>query len=229
MHMTFEPFDKTRFGRSGDPRASMQVDAVVIGACSPALLYGLEAMVAATPGLRFAASAGTLNDFVNACARAGSCVALADSLLASGGVVDLLDTLAGNADQARPVLMTQGIQPLWVREALKRGAFGFVRQSDGIEQIRSALLSAAEGKRYIPGDIATQLADSFMLEDLTNREMQVLGLLSQGRCNKAIARDLEVALGTVKTHVSAIMCKLDVPSRMAAILEANRRGLISIA
>jgi len=229
MPMTSEPFDKTRFGRSSDPRASMQVDAVVIGAGSPVLLYGLEAMVAATPGLRFAASAGTLNDFVSACARAGSCVALADSLLASGGVVDLLDTLAGNADHARPVLMTQGIQPLWVREALKRGAFGFVRQSDGIEQIRSALLSAAEGKRYIPGDIATQLADSFMLEDLTHREMQVLGLLSQGRCNKAIARDLEVALGTVKTHVSAIMCKLDVPSRMAAILEANRRGLISIA
>jgi DNA-binding NarL/FixJ family response regulator len=58
--------------------------------------------------------------------------------------------------------------------------------------------------------------------------MQVLGLLSRGCCNKTIARDLDVAVGTVKTHVRAIMYKLGSRSRTAVVLEANRRGLITI-
>lgn len=223
-------FDKTKQRSTLDRTSniSTDVDAVVIGTCSPALLFGLKTLVDTTPDLRFVGSANTLHDFIETCTRAGRCIALADPLLAGGSVANLLDTLTSLTRDVRPVLITNVSQPLWVREALKCGVYGFIRQSDGIEQIRSALQSAAVGKRYIPSDIATQLAESLMLEDLTGREMQVLGLLSQGQCNKAIARALDVAVGTVKTHVSAIMCKLDAPSRMAAILEANRRGLISI-
>lgn len=207
---------------------STQVDAVVVGTGSPALLFGLAAVVDASPGLRLIGSASSLHDFIDTCVGAGRCIALIDPALAGGSVIGILERLAGRAEQVRLVLIAAGAQPRWIREALKLGVFGFVRPSDAFEQIRSALQSAAVGQRYIPSDIAAQLAESLTHEDLTQREMQVLGLLSQGQCNKAIARHLEMTLGTTKTHVSAIMGKLGSPSRTAVILEANRRGLISI-
>lgn len=56
--------------------------------------------------------------------------------------------------------------------------------------------------------------------------LNALQMLAQGSCNKTIARDLGIAVGTVKTHVCAIMCKLDARSRTEAVLRACRLGLI---
>jgi DNA-binding NarL/FixJ family response regulator len=53
-------------------------------------------------------------------------------------------------------------------------------------------------------------------------------LLSRGHCNKTIARDLDVTVGTVKTHVRAIMGKLDSRSRTEAVLKAYRLGLVGL-
>ncbi|OUM02848.1 response regulator transcription factor [Variovorax sp. JS1663] len=207
---------------------SLHLTAVVTGVSSPALSFGLESLVNATDGVCLAGAASTFEAFLQACARAGRCIALVDPQLGGEGIADFLDTLRRRAPKAMPVLLLGTAQPHAVREALRRGALGLVHLSADIDEIRSAVLAVADGRRHIPTDIASLLAESLTLEDLTCREMEVLGLLSQGRCNKSIARDLDVALGTVKTHVRAIMYKLGTSSRMGAILEANRRGLISI-
>ncbi|MDW8214528.1 MAG: response regulator transcription factor [Roseiflexaceae bacterium] len=65
-------------------------------------------------------------------------------------------------------------------------------------------------------------------EKLTSRETDVLRLLALGRANKEIARELDIGEKTVKTHVSAILHKLGVPSRTQAALYAIRIGLVSI-
>ncbi|VTU16412.1 LuxR C-terminal-related transcriptional regulator [Variovorax sp. RA8] len=211
------------------PAGPARLDTVVIGTTSPALRFGLEGLIGTLPELHLAGSASTLPELAQACSRAGPCLALTDGLAADGSVAQLIHRLASHARLVRIVLITDGCRTVTVREAFKSGVLGFVRPSDGIDEIRSALQRVATGQRHIPGDIATHLAESLELEDLTSREMQVLDLLSLGRCNKSIANELDVAVGTVKTHVRAIMCKLDAPSRMAAILEANRLGLIRIA
>ena len=63
-------------------------------------------------------------------------------------------------------------------------------------------------------------------EPLTDREMDVLRLLAQGKSNKDISQALNIAERTVKTHVSHILAKLDVPSRTQAALYALRAGLV---
>lgn len=211
------------------PAGPARLNAVVIGTASPALRFGLEGVVGTLPDLHLAGSACTLVELAEACSRVGPCIALTDGLTADGSVAQFIDRLASHARQVRIVLITNGCRTVTVREAFKSGVLGFVRPSDGIDEIRGALQRVSSGQRHIPGDIATHLAESLELEDLTSREMQVLDLLSLGRCNKSIANELDVAVGTVKTHVRAIMCKLDAPSRMAAILEANRLGLIKLA
>lgn len=232
MPIPYQAVDTTLRSNVGDRLASAgpaHLNAVVIGTASPALRFGLEGVIATLPDLRLEGAASTLLELAEACSRVCPCLVLTDSLSADGSVAQLTGLLDSRAKQVRIVLITDGCRPLSVREAFKSGVLGFVRPSDGIEEIRCALQRVATGHRHIPGDIATLLAESLELEDLTSREMQVLDLLPLGRCNKSIANELDVAVGTVKTHVRAIMCKLDAPSRMAAILEANRLGLIKIA
>jgi DNA-binding NarL/FixJ family response regulator len=73
------------------------------------------------------------------------------------------------------------------------------------------------------------MADSLTREALTAREAEVLDLLACGQCNKSIARQLDIAVGTVKAHVKAIMAKLDASSRTQAVSVAAQRGLVSLA
>jgi DNA-binding NarL/FixJ family response regulator len=202
--------------------------AVVIGAASPALLCGLESLVLATAGLHVGGTAQTLGGFLDLCARTGDGVALVDPLLGCATVRAFMAALRAAAPGVRAVLMTDAHQPHLVREAVRAGAWGLVGKAAEAVEIRSAVRAAADGRRYIAASMAANLADSLMLEDLTNREMQVLGLMSQGSCNKSIARGLEITLGTVKTHVRAIMFKLDSRSRTEAVHKAYRLGLVCL-
>jgi DNA-binding NarL/FixJ family response regulator len=202
--------------------------AVVVGVSSPALLCGLEALVRSIPGVAFGGADTRLNALLQHCARAGECVALVDPFIGGGDVRSFMESLKGAAPRARPLLITDTNQPQIVREAVKAGARGFVGKSAEMAEIRDALWAVAGGGRYFAPAIAAHLAESLSFDDLTRRELQVLERLARGSCNKTIARDLDVAVGTVKTHVCAIMCKLDARSRTEAVLSACRLGLVQL-
>jgi two-component system NarL family response regulator len=70
------------------------------------------------------------------------------------------------------------------------------------------------------------MADSFTRIGLTSRETDVLQLLAQGCCNKSIARELGIGVGTVKTHVKGLFDKLGATARTHAVVLATRRGLV---
>jgi len=210
------------------PTSSALGTMVVIGASSPALLCGLESLVSETAGLSLAGTACSLDRFLECCALVRTGVALVDPFIGRQHIREFMEALGAAAPRIRAVLMTDANQPHIVREAVKSGACGFVGQTAATEEIRAALSAAAAGRRHISAGVAAHLAESLTLEDLTNREMQVLGLLSLGDCNKAIARDLDVTVGTVKTHVRAIMSKLSSRSRTEAVHKAYRLGLVCL-
>jgi two-component system, NarL family, invasion response regulator UvrY len=215
-------------GFDAPPAALSRIIPVVIGAASPALLCGLESLVLATAGMCLGGTAQTLDDFLDQCLRSSDGVALVDPFLGRQTLREFMGALRAAAPKVRAVLMTEAHQPHLVREAMKTGACGLVGKAAGADEIRSALRAAADGRRYVAPAIAAQLVESLTLEDLTNREMQVLGLMSQGDCNKSIARVLDVTVGTVKTHVRAIMFKLDSRSRTEAVHKAYRQGLVCL-
>jgi DNA-binding NarL/FixJ family response regulator len=72
------------------------------------------------------------------------------------------------------------------------------------------------------------ILDRRLIEDLTPREIEVLALVAEGLSNKAIASELTISTHTVKFHLNAIMSKLDVQSRTAAVVRATRLGLIAL-
>lgn len=113
-----------------------------------------------------------------------------------------------------------------VRRALERGVSGYLPQSCQPEQVVEATLALARGQRYLERSVAQRLADA-MTQDLpTPREIDVLRLMSIGLCNKAISSELDIAVGTVKAHIKALLQKLDAATRTEAADVARRRGLL---
>jgi DNA-binding NarL/FixJ family response regulator len=212
-----------------DATSAQAQQAVVIGLARPLMLAGFELLVRHMPGLRLAARAVNFQALAEACARAGACVAVFDPDQGGRPMRELLAALRERAPRTRVVLVSDDPSPVAVREAIGLGILGYVSASDDESELRAAIQSAAEGRRYLAPGVAARLADSLSLERLTAREMDVLERLSIGSCNKTIARELDLAVGTVKSHVRAIMSKLDSRTRTAAVAEACRVGLIRMA
>jgi two-component system NarL family response regulator len=181
------------------------------------------------PGLRLAAREATFPGLVEACAHAGDCTVVFDPDHGGRTLRELVSQLREGAPRARIVLVSDDPSPVAVREAIGLGVLGYLSTSDDESELSAALESAASGRRYLAPAVAARLAESLSLERLTAREMDVLERLSIGSCNKTIARELDLAVGTVKSHVRAIMAKLDSRTRTAAVAEACRVGLIRLA
>lgn len=130
-------------------------------------------------------------------------------------------------DAARVLLMTAQDREQAVRLALECGVHGYMLQGCPVEEFVTGVRTVARGQRFLSLAVAQRMADSMTREALTCREREVLDLLACGQCNKSIARDLEIAVGTVKAHVKAIMAKLGAHSRTQAVSIAVQRGLVT--
>ena len=124
-----------------------------------------------------------------------------------------------------------------VLAAIEMGAVGYIPKSTPRDALLAALRQLLEGQLYLPPQVmrrpppmhpapaVTAAAADPRLERLTGKQLEVLELLSRGASNKGIARELNIAETTVKTHVSAILRKLGVASRVQAVLLAGELDL----
>ncbi|WP_372610610.1 response regulator [Halomonas sp.] len=127
-----------------------------------------------------------------------------------------------------------------ILEAIDLGAVGYIPKSTPREALLAALTRILDGQVYLPPDImrrpparpapeaAPDDALAARLGKLTDKQLEVLACLARGASNKIIARELEIAETTVKTHVSAILRKLGVASRMQAIVLAGQADLATL-
>jgi two-component system nitrate/nitrite response regulator NarL len=116
--------------------------------------------------------------------------------------------------------------------ALEDGAAGVLTKQASAEQLCDAIRAAARGETVLSTEVVTGVAGEIRLRagvgrvQLTGRERAILRLIADGRSLPAIARELHLALATVKTHVAHVYEKLGVSERAAAVAEAMRRGLL---
>ena len=127
---------------------------------------------------------------------------------------------------ARVLIVTQMEREWEVRTAMMAGVHGYLLQNADREQLLTAVRTLSRGLRYLSADLSRCVADSFTRIGLTSRETDVLQLLAQGQCNKSIARELGIGVGTVKTHVKGLFDKLGATARTHAVVLATRRGLV---
>jgi DNA-binding CsgD family transcriptional regulator len=96
-----------------------------------------------------------------------------------------------------------------------------------IDELLLCLKTVASGRTYVCQAAAQHVANSIIQPTLTSREEGVLQLLALGFCNKLIAKELGIAVGTTKAHVRAIMSKLDAATRTEAARVAAERGFLN--
>lgn len=138
-----------------------------------------------------------------------------------------------------PVVVLSGSEvPQHVQAALDKGAVGYIPKSCSGHEMLTALRIVLQGDIYIPPRLLGKLG-GFPAEDaldsqvgspqnvLTTRQIEVLELMSKGLPNKSIARTLNLAEGTVKLHVAAVMRAIGARNRTQAVTEAARLGLLS--
>lgn len=132
----------------------------------------------------------------------------------------------GRLADARVLALTGTDREADIRRAIQTGIHGYLLLGGSVDELIDAVQTIGMGMRYVCPIVAQRMADSLAGERLTQRENQVLCLVATGHSNKSIARQLAIELGTVKSHVSAIMTKLGAISRTQAASIAVSRGLV---
>jgi two-component system nitrate/nitrite response regulator NarL len=132
----------------------------------------------------------------------------------------------------RILFLCAGPSPDRAYRALEDGAAGLLTKHASAEQLCEAIGAAARGETVLAHEVLDGVAREIRLRAgsgrirLTDRERAILRLIADGRSLPAIARELHLAVTTVKTHVSHLYEKLGVSERAAAVAEAMRRGLL---
>jgi DNA-binding NarL/FixJ family response regulator len=130
------------------------------------------------------------------------------------------------------IALTSVLEDEKVVGAVRAGAIGYLLKDTEADDLRRAIKAAAAGQVQLSPRAAARLMREVRAPDspetLTERETDVLRLLAQGQSNKEIAAALSLSEKTVKTHVSNILGKLNVPSRTQAALYAVRIGLVTL-
>ena len=129
----------------------------------------------------------------------------------------------------------------YVFEALRAGASGFALKSRPLEELLSAIRTVAEGEALLAPSVTRRLIAHFTeagrvprraprgLDELTEREREVLSLVARGLSNAELAETLHVSLPTVKSHVSRILTKLGARDRTQLVVLAYESGLVTTA
>jgi len=151
--------------------------------------------------------------------------------------------LAGSSDSAggpRVLMLTTFDLDEYVYEALRAGASGFMLKDTPPEQLVDAIHVVARGEALLSPTITKRVIEEFILrppstipldrppelDELTARELEVLGSMARGLSNAEIARDLFVSETTVKTHVARVLMKLRLRDRVQAVVFAYETGLV---
>lgn len=139
--------------------------------------------------------------------------------------VEAIARIRAKTPTAQIIILTTYDTDEDIYRGLQAGARGYILKDTTATELIQAIRNVHSGKRYIPSEVALKLADRIDDSDLTERELEVLQLLSKGNSNQEIAAALTISEGTVKFHVNNILSKLGVKDRTQAVIMALKKGL----
>jgi DNA-binding NarL/FixJ family response regulator len=155
-------------------------------------------------------------------------VTLMDVRLPDMSGIDALLEIRTTFINARIIMLSSFSADVEVRRALEAGASGFLLKTATPADLARAIRQVHLGKKCVAPEVAADLAGYLQDEALTAREVQVLGLLAQGKRTRDIADELSISEDTVKVHVGHIVGKLHVNDRIEAVVVGIRRGIIHL-
>ncbi len=188
--------------------------------------------LAQQPGVVVVGVAGTLAGARRMVAQDHPDVLLCDQRLPDGSGVAALPGLKALGPTTNILLMSADVPDSVLVTALENGACGFLSKSASVDDLVSAVRSAAAGEVLVSPALLARLLPRLHRErsgigqDLTGREIEVLRALSRGLSNAAIAAELGISVNTVRNHMQNVLAKLGVHSKLEALSVAVREGIV---
>lgn len=155
-------------------------------------------------------------------------VTLMDLRLPDMSGIEALSAIRSEFEKARIIMLTTFDGDADIRRALEAGAHSYMLKSMPRRELLDAIRKVYTGKRHVPPEVASQLAEHLGQDCLSRREIEVLEKIAGGNRNSDIASLLFISEETVKGHVKHIMEKLRANDRTEAVAIGLRRGIIRL-
>lgn len=195
----------------------------------PVVRSGLRALLAGEPTLNVVGAAATAEEALTLVATLDPDVVLSDLRLGDGiDGVTLTETLRRGGERPAVLILTTYDNDSDIVRAVMAGAAGYLLKDAEPEVIVQGIHEAAGGRLVLSPELERRVAARMThgVPQLSDRELDVLRLVAEGRANKEIARTLFISEATVKTHLVHIFGKLHTDSRTSAVAAARTHGLI---
>ena len=194
--------------------------------------FGLSNLLTRQPGWQVVAEAGTMADAIRLADEHEPDVIVMDIRLSDGSGIDACREIVEAHPDIKVIMLTSFAEDDLLFSAISAGAVGYVLKQVGNDDLIRAIETVARGDALldptITGQVLAKLRDSTRSEafsNLTDQELRVLALITQGKTNKEIAADLYLGEGTVRNYVSNILDKLSLSNRAEATAYAVRHNL----
>jgi two-component system NarL family response regulator len=202
---------------------------------------GLQMVLEQEPDIEVVEEASDGAEAIAKAAEALPDIVLMDVRMPRRGGIDACTAIHETVPSAKIIMLTISDEEADLYDAIKAGAMGYLLKEISIEEVAAAIRAVHGGQSLISPSMASKLLTEFasMIKKtddrqqvptprLTDREMEVLKLVAKGMNNRDIAKQLFISENTVKNHIRNILEKLQLHSRMEAVVYAVREKLLEI-
>jgi DNA-binding NarL/FixJ family response regulator len=194
----------------------------------PLLREGIAIIIRKQPDMALVAQASNGTEAIQYYREHRPDVTLMDLRLPDLSGIDAMIAIRGEFPEARVIILTTFEGDVEIQRALEAGARGYLLKNMPPSELVEGIRQVHAGKKRVPAEIASHLAEHLSDEALTAREIAVLRHIAGGNRNRDIGERLFISEETVKVHVKHIMEKLGATDRTQAIAIAARRGIIQL-
>ncbi len=201
---------------------------------------GLRTLLSVHDDLQVVGEAGNGEEAVTAVAQLSPDVVLMDLRMPVLNGVAATQKISKAYPNSRVIVLTTFDDDEYLFDGLRAGAVGYLLKDVPSAKLVEAIRAAARGESFLQpsvaakviaefsrmGGVKTAVSQQTLIEPLSGRELEILGVLASGASNREIANQLFITEGTVKNHVSNILGKLGVRDRTQAALKGKEMGLI---
>jgi DNA-binding NarL/FixJ family response regulator len=200
---------------------------------------GLTMLLSSEEGIEVVGEAGDGVEGTTLAETVAPDVVLLDVRMPKRSGIEACLAIKEQVPSAKIIMLTVSDEEADLYEAVKSGAAGYLLKDSSIEEVAQAVRVVSEGQSLISPSMAVKLIDEFKQMSrpekgqvpglrLTERELEVLRLVATGMNNREIAKQLVISENTVKNHVRNILEKLQLHSRMEAVMYAVKEKLLDL-
>lgn len=198
---------------------------------------GLRFFLSTQPNMTVVGEAATAEEALHLVDSLHPDVVLMDIVLPNLSGIEAMHTINERYPEVSVIVLSAFVDTSKVVQAIQAGAAGYLMKDVDPQELAAAIQATRQGKLYLHPEAARRLAEAMRPDPdqyeptpdiLTERELEVLRLVTHGSSNQEISVQLNITLKTVKAHVSSILQKLGVENRVQAALYALRHHLVEL-